>query len=821
MVLPVFRGVRRLHSVRGRACAVLIGVALTVTGLTSGCNNSKYVQFRRVPRNPLAAPLQLLSYSGPEATPRTIQLLRRYDLETLYRSDTDAALSRLSKEIQREPTAEKVFAYAEIAYVRAKRADVMGNKEVALNHYGAAVAYAYQYLFDRRFAHTRNSYDPQFRGACDLYNAGLEGALRIANGAGLLKPGSTQEIRAGDEEYTVSIQVRGPWHVSDFDRLEFVTDYEVQGLNNRHHTFGLGVPLIAVRKPHLDESPAEQFYPPGLSFPVTAFLRVSSPRPGEPRVCALELHDPMASNTVQIAGRTVPLETDLSTSLAFFLDHPQLRQSATVATAGLLNPSFAQPLSGLYMLEPYDPKRIPVIMVHGLWSSPLTWMEMFNDLQAFPEVRDNFQFWFYLYPTGQPFWVSAAQLREDLARARSVLDPHHRTPPLDQIVLVGHSMGGLVSRMQTIESGNDFWQLVSDKPFSAVEADDETKHQLARTLFFHPNNSIKRLITIATPHRGSEFANKYTRWLGRKLITLPNMLVQANQAIIGKNPQVFRNADLLTITTSIDSLAPDSPLLPALLQAQPAPWVQHHNIVGVAPEEEWVGSLTKESDGLVKFESAHLEGIASELVVPASHTNVHRHPRTILEVRRILLDHLQQTRLPVAQQPVRLRVRHAGGPSGPLGQGPTGPPAVGPPPASRGMQGRPAAGMPATPTRPPHSGGGRSVPSPQDLEHATATPWSLSPSGAAGTPNSEPARVRITSGLSPGGAAGPAPPISPDRANPTDRAPAVQRARTPAGPEPAPTDRRTDNQLSPTVDRRAINPPAPENDPAPSSGAAP
>ena len=123
------------------------------------------------------------------------------------------------------------------------------------------------------------------------------------------------------------------------------------------------------------------------------------------------------------------------------------------------------------MVEPFDPNRIPVVMVHGLWSSPTTWMEMFNDLRAFPEIRSRYQFWFFLYPTGQPFWTSAAQLRDTLAEVRQTLDPQLQNPNLDQMVLVGHSMGGLVSQLQTLESGDDFWRIVSDKPFEELQAD--------------------------------------------------------------------------------------------------------------------------------------------------------------------------------------------------------------------------------------------------------------------------------------------------------------------------------------------------------------
>ncbi len=137
----------------------------------------------------------------------------------------------------------------------------------------------------------------------------------------------------------------------------------------------------------------------------------------------LELYDPLNSADIEVAGRRVPLESDLSTPLAYLLNQPQLQKKLDQPTLGLLDPDATGQLEGLFMLEPYQPGKIPVLMVHGLWSSPITWMEMFNDLRAVPEINDHYQFWFYLYPTGQPFWYSAAQLRHDLAVMRQTLDP--------------------------------------------------------------------------------------------------------------------------------------------------------------------------------------------------------------------------------------------------------------------------------------------------------------------------------------------------------------------------------------------------------------
>jgi pimeloyl-ACP methyl ester carboxylesterase len=364
--------------------------------------------------------------------------------------------------------------------------------------------------------------------------------------------------------------------------------------------------------------------------------------------CVLELHDPLASDSVEFASRRVPLETDLTTPLGYYLDNPDLRTS-NIATWGLLNPNRTGHLRGLSMLEAFDPNKIPVLMVHGLWSSPETWTEMINDLRSLPEIRNRYQFWTYLYPTGQPFWISAAQMRQDLEHVRQSVNPDHRWPALDQMVVIGHSMGGLVARMQTLDSGDDFWGILSDQPFDELATDAETRGRLAGLVFFRPNPSIRRVITLGTPHRGSTFANDYTRWLARKLITLPTTLVQTKSQIARDNPGFFRNTEMLTVSTSIDSLSPDSPVLPVMLRSQRAPWVRYHNIVGVVSKRNLLARLSETGDGVVAFSSARLDDAESEIVVDADHVHVHQHPRSILEVRRILIEHAAEMEREVAR----------------------------------------------------------------------------------------------------------------------------------------------------------------------------
>jgi pimeloyl-ACP methyl ester carboxylesterase len=631
-----------------RASRVGYCLALFLALVASGCAQQRYITRREQPNRflpgPLAAPLASLTHSQPKPTPRTLQLLRRYDLVELQTKSPEIALTRLQQEIEADPNPDKVCSYAELAYLDGQRLQANNKPKDALDAYATSVAHAYWFLLDPRLDRFRNPYDPEFRRACDLYNDSLAAAMRLVVKQNRLKPGETQIIQTGKKQFQVQVVLRGPWHADDIERLEFVSDYKIEaGLSNQYHTYGLGVPLIAVRANHKEESPAERYYPPGLCFPVTAFLRVEEQTREQVAAsvyrCTLELYDPLFSSDIAVCNRLVPLETDLTVPLAFFLDNPAFKEK-DLATVGLLNPNKAQGIKGLYMVEPYDPNRIPVVMVHGLWSSPTTWMEMFNDLRAFPEIRNRFQFWFFLYPTGQPFWASAAQLRDTLAEVRGTLDPGVRNPNLDQLVLVGHSMGGLVSMLQTLESGDDFWRLLSDKPLEDLRATPEEKTRLAKSYYFHPSASVKQVVTLGTPHRGSEFASDAAREISRRIIKLPEMMLELGTKLALTNPGFFSNKDLLTTTTSIDSLAPDCPIFPVMLRASRAPWTRYHNIMGIVPKRTFLGRVSEDGDGIVSAKSAKLDDAASEISVPADHLEVHRHPLSILEVRRILLEHI-------------------------------------------------------------------------------------------------------------------------------------------------------------------------------------
>ncbi|HZU35926.1 MAG TPA: alpha/beta fold hydrolase, partial [Gemmataceae bacterium] len=351
------------------------------------------------------------------------------------------------------------------------------------------------------------------------------------------------------------------------------------------------------------------------------------------RAGRLELYNPLAVQSVDIGSRVVPLETDLTTPLAYFLSRTDLEG---IELTGLLQADKIQDRTGIYTFEPYQPGKIPVLMVHGFWASPLTWTAMFNDLRADPYLRQHFQFWFYLYPTGNPCLQSAADLRTALRQLREEIDPQHRDAALDQLVIVAHSMGGLVSKLLVEDSRDDFWRLVSQQPFDTLKLRPQTRAELQRLFFFRREPSIRRLVFIATPHHGSKLAPSPAGQLVAQFIRMPQALAQAMRDVAQEDPQALPGLRDGAIASSLDMLAPGAPALELLAARPKPPDVHFHSIIGIVD-----GSGANAGDGVVTYASAHLNGVESEITIPASHSTIHQHPRAVIEVRRILLEHLR------------------------------------------------------------------------------------------------------------------------------------------------------------------------------------
>jgi pimeloyl-ACP methyl ester carboxylesterase len=617
---------------RQRVVLAAVGaLALTAAGCSYG------ISVRRAAGPDLLDAWRASVIEADELSPRTRQTLRRWDLEPVYQRRPAEALARLQALVTNDPEPEVLFALAEISYLLGRHAEKAGSQE-ACAHYYLCAGYAYHYLFDDESREAINSFDPRFRLACDLYNTALAKCIRSAQRAGRLD--SRQQFVLPTLEgqgCTISVVHHDfPWKPEEFGPLLFSGDYEVVGLANQYRGYGLGVALIGTRlhTPDGDRAPGHAFYPDQVSFPVTAFFRFdgSIAELSARRAGRLELYNPLAVQTIRVKKWTIPLEADLTTPLAYFLSHTDLDG---IEYTGFLHADKLESKAGIYMFEPYKPGKIPVVMVHGLLASPLTWTTMFNDLRADPTLREHYQFWFYLYPTADPFVVTAADLRRSLVRLRTELDPQHIDPALDQMVLVGHSMGGLVARLLTADSGADYWHLVSREPFERVKFDPKTREELREVFFFAPEPGVRRVVFIATPHRGSGLSPSLPGQLAAQFIGMPKKLIKVAHDAAREDPHMLPFLHKGGIPTSVDMLAPGSPAL-ELLAREPRPaGVHFHSIIG-----EVYGTGKEATDGVVPYTSAHLDGVDSEVIVPASHVSIQHHPRAVLEVWRILREHL-------------------------------------------------------------------------------------------------------------------------------------------------------------------------------------
>ncbi len=604
------------------------------------------------------------SLTGDDSiSPRSLQTLRQLSLQELYEKDPVQTFDRLQFKVVEQPTPDLVFTMAELSYQIGQDRERRQNPE-AIKYYYFCAGYAYHYLFNRvdganatinaneapvehqQKSYPLNCFDPRFRLACELYNTSLGKCIRAAQKVGSLNPQKSLQLPLPlGGTFTLTVSHHGfAWKAGEFGELLFCNDYLVQGFANHYRTYGLGVPMMSMRMPCKDGMPLAHAMDQ-QAIPVTAFFRFAGGLKDlvDLRSGQLELYNPLAVQSIEVAGWSIPLETDLTTPLAYSLGHSDLEYIGILAFA---QADKLQHRTGIYMTEPYQPGKIPVLFVHGLLSSPITWAPMLNDLMADPQIRDRYQFWFYFYPSGNTYLASAADLRDRLQRLRCLLDPNRNDPALDEMVLVGHSMGGLISKLLTVDSGDRFWQLASRQSLDALPLDAETKNELQQVFYFKPVSQVKAVVFMGTPHQGSAISPSWIGRLIRKLVRLPMNVQSSMMALLQNNPHYQLGDEMGRLPTSIDLLAPGAPALVTLASLPKRDEVRYYSVVGVAPPSDPVSYLTRHlrlsdklGDGVVPFASAHLPEAESEIVVSADHMTVHQHPQSVQYVKTLLQDH--------------------------------------------------------------------------------------------------------------------------------------------------------------------------------------
>ncbi len=621
------RGVRSSRAWGRRLGRVGLATCLVLAHAGTACRTPVGVQrvdARRVHR---ALTANVLTTGNPSAS--SAHVLARRNLESRFRAEPAAALATLHDDVLAVPDPRLLFALAELSFVHAEQG---GGRP----HYLASAIYAWAFLFPGRGRPAPEPFDPRLRTAADLYNRGLTLALAVDGGDRVDLGARTLPLPFG-ELRVESLPESLVWRGHQLEDFVPVAELQVRGLRNRYRRTGIGAPLAGRIGAVVAGGPPqaqERWMPRVQRVSCTTLLRLDGvlAAMADGRLDArLELFVADAQSEVTIDGRRVPLEFEPTAAMAFSLTESHLWD---LELAGFFGKDVDVPAGrNLVMLAPHRRGRIPVVMVHGTASSPVRWAEMTNEIRSEPRLRTAYEVWLFFYKTGNPILYSARQLRAALQEVVAVLDPEGRDPGLQRMVVMGHSQGGLLTKLMAVNSGDRFWRNASEVPIADLELEPDAERLLEEVFFFEAIPQVKRVIFIATPHGGSYLAGRRVGNLFARVVRMPGNVVRAGADLLEQDPAKLARRNVERLPSSIDNMTPGHPFLVTLRETPLAAGVTGHSIVAI--RSEGAGS-----DGVVRYESAHIEGVASEKVVISGHS-VQDHPDAVAEVRRILLEHLQ------------------------------------------------------------------------------------------------------------------------------------------------------------------------------------
>jgi len=389
---------------------------------------------------------------------------------------------------------------------------------------------------------------------------------------------------------------------------------------------GLGAPVVAIGK-DLDLVPDDSFgRPNNLFYGLTASVRFSG------RQCDLMFTDPLEKETLKLDNRSYTLAADVQAPLAMSLAGFNVRR---FELREMFRPDLFENSAKLVRLEPYNPQKIPVLFVHGLSNSPAIFSPVIEFLRSDPKIRRKYQFWVFSYPTGLPYPMSAAILRYQLEKMRRAY-PDHK-----DIVLIGHSMGGMISRLLMTDSGMKIWNTFFDRAPDQIPFSKEARNLMSRSLIFDSQKNVSRVVFLSASHRGSDMATSFMGRLGAALVGNPISQNKVNKEVYSFVRPDVRVGGRHRLPNSIDMLDPENRFLITANAIPIEPGVPFHSLIG---DRGRGGHLDRtkpySNDGIVPYWSSHVAGAKSERVIPSGHWS-HLHPLGMVEIKRILTEHIQ------------------------------------------------------------------------------------------------------------------------------------------------------------------------------------
>lgn len=430
-----------------------------------------------------------------------------------------------------------------------------------------------------------------------------------------------------------------PRLVSIYEDIVPSVDVPLSNLEERYTVPGLGVPVVGIVPAQNVERVSGKRVPvkdAGTVNIMTVLLEF--PAQGKP---VMRFISRTENETVKIGSMSYQLAADFSSAIELYWNLTKLKESRFL---GLLRPQELRDVTGLSCMEAYDEDKIPVVLTHGLMSSAETFSNLVNRLLNDAEIRKHYQFWYFNYPTGIAWTFSARDFRDSLRALRAKLDPHHKNPHWKRLVVVGHSMGGLITHYnQCLEP----WMILRnskddevdftpylDRKYLYKPADNPSVEPMRRTFFFRPTQA-NLVIYLATPHRGAPMAtNRIVSWF-IDAIRLPEWLMKETFGILTlQEGTVLTNPEKIhRWFTSVNQLSPDSWSI-AGLYGMPVRQARTHSIIG----KKKGSSLAKSSDGVVPYWSSHLPW-GTETVVNNDHS-VQDNEKTAAELIRLLKENL-------------------------------------------------------------------------------------------------------------------------------------------------------------------------------------
>ncbi len=466
--------------------------------------------------------------------------------------------------------------------------------------------------------------NPTDIAARDSYNFAVSRVFSVISKSGLEPWSAPLTIPSENGDYTLTFQPdpRPQWHPSLY-KFTPADEFDINGtyVTKRQTKSGIGAPIVAESKGARTDA-RTAFTSDKTFYCVTAVLNFRGRR------ATLVCEDPLNKETTSLNGKCFPLAADYTVPLAVMLAREDPKK---IEIARVFHPGKYAETARIVRLQPYDPDKTVVLVIHGLADTQATWTPMINDLRADPAIRTHYQFWFYSYPSGYPYPHSAAILRREL-------DSIERKFPLKhKMVVIGHSMGGCISRLLITDTGDKLWLGTFGKPPEKTRLSPETKALFAEALIFRHRPEVGRVIFISAPLKGSDLA---TNWIGRfasSLVRSPLTLLEAGNEALKVMTLQDGGLGLKRIPNSVDTLAPNNRFVKLINTVPLVPGIPYHVICG----DRGKGDAPNSSDGIVPYWSTHMEGAQSERVVPSGHS-AHQNPQAIEEVDRILKLHARR-----------------------------------------------------------------------------------------------------------------------------------------------------------------------------------